>query len=101
MSFLLEEYYLLGLFVAAIITAAHCGVQSWLCRYAIRRLHAIQNEMGELCKRKTDPDANERMDSLAHEAAHLLARFDIDYWAAVERQPLRNKDSNSAPRIED
>lgn len=92
MSYLFEANPFLGaIFVAAILTAVHCVIQSWLCRIAIRRLYAIQDEMGELCKRSATPDTNRRMDSLAHEAAGLLARFDIDYWAALERQPSRNK----------
>ncbi|MCG8583919.1 MAG: hypothetical protein MI757_04315 [Pirellulales bacterium] len=93
MSYIFEASYLLGaLFFASMITAMHAFVQSMLCRLAVRRLYAIQDEMGELCRGIATPDTNRQMDELAHEAARLLARFDIDYWAALDRQPSRNKD---------
>jgi hypothetical protein len=93
MTYLFEASYLLGAtFLAAIITAAHTFVQSVLCKSAVHRLHAIQDEMGELCQGETDDDTNLQMDRLAHEAAKLLARFDIDYWTALENQPSRKKD---------
>lgn len=87
MSYLFEASYILGaIFIAAIVTAAHTLIQSFLCRHAVRRLYAIQDEMGELCSDKSEVDTNQQMDDLAHEAARLLARFDIDYWAALDRQ---------------
>lgn len=94
MSYIFEASYLLGaMFFASIVTAAHALAQAMLCRMAVRRLYAIQDEMGELCRGTATPDTNRRMDLLAHEAASLLARFDIDYWAALERQPSsRNRD---------
>ena len=88
---------LVAIFVAAVVTAAHTLMQSWLCRMAVRRLHAIQDEMGELCRGTADAKTNRRMDSLANEAARLLARFDIDYWAALERQP-NSRDSDRKKR---
>lgn len=81
---------LMALLIAGAVTALHVVADWLLRRAAVRRLYAIQDEMDQVCRGKRSPDANRRMDLLAHEAGHLLARFGIDYWAVVRRGKERH-----------
>jgi hypothetical protein len=76
---------LIAMLIAGIFTALHVVADWMIRRAAVRRLYAIQDEMDQVCQRRSNPDANRQMDVLAHEAGHLLARFGIDYWAVVRR----------------
>jgi hypothetical protein len=85
MAFPSASSLLIALVIAGAFTALHVVTDWMIRRAAIRRLHQIQDEMGQICQRRDNPDAERQMDVLAHEAGRLLARFDIDYWAVVRR----------------
>ena len=76
---------LIAMLIAGAFTAIHVVADWMIRRAAVRRLHQIQEEMGQICPGRDNPDADRQMDVLAHEAGRLLARFDIDYWAVVRR----------------
>ena len=87
---MIEPFHIIALtssvLLAAVAVGTHLLVDFWIRRAAIRRLHAIQDEMGRLCKRGASEETNRKVDALAHEAAGHLARFGIDYWAVVDQQ---------------
>jgi hypothetical protein len=76
---------LIALVIAGAFTAIHVVIDWLLRRAAYRRIHEIQDEMDQICQDRGNPDAERQMDVLSHEAGRLLARFDIDYWAVVNR----------------
>ena len=87
---MIEPFHIIAvtssILLAAVSVGTHLLVDFLLRRSAIRRLHAIQDEMGRLCKRGASEETNRQVDELAHEAAVHLARFGIDYWTVVDQQ---------------
>jgi len=85
MAFPSASSLLIAMLIAGAFAALHVVIDRVIRRAAVRRLYAIQDEMDQVCQRRSNPDAERQMDVLAHEAGRLLARFDIDYWAVVRR----------------